>query len=96
MAIARKPRQNAGASVPTSVSERDIEALIHKGGSVAHHTRAPAAAAPSGEAPRVVLRIPAALLEEVDMAVRARRPKIPRHTWLLEAVQEKLEREAAD
>lgn len=96
MAIARKPRQSAGASAAATVSERDIEALIRKGGSVARHPRAPAAAAPSGEAARVVLRIPAALLEEVDAAVKARSPRIPRHTWLLEAVQEKLEREAAD
>ncbi len=41
----------------------------------------------------VVLRIPAELIRRVDQAVRARRVRIPRHTWLLEAVVEKLDRE---
>ncbi len=42
---------------------------------------------------RVNLRMPADMLEQVDKAVKSRPLKIPRHTWLLEAVMEKLARE---
>jgi hypothetical protein len=40
----------------------------------------------------VSLRIPASMLKEIDRAVKARPYKIPRHSWLLEAVHEKLAR----
>ena len=48
----------------------------------------------SGER-QVVLRIPEDILNQVDKAVRKRAVRIPRHTWLLEAVVEKLGREVA-
>jgi hypothetical protein len=35
-------------------------------------------------------------MERIDHAVQARRIKTPRHTWLLEAIIEKLDREQAD
>lgn len=41
----------------------------------------------------VVLRLPEKLLNELDAAVEQRSVRIPRHTWLLEAIAEKLERE---
>jgi len=41
-----------------------------------------------------VLRLPPDVLSRVDRAVEARRVTVPRHTWLMEAVIEKLEREA--
>ena len=41
----------------------------------------------------VQLRLLPALVEKIDAAVKARLIKIPRHTWLLEAVMEKLKRE---
>lgn len=41
----------------------------------------------------IVLRLPKPLLCRVDEVVQARPIRIPRHTWLLEAVLEKLERE---
>jgi len=44
----------------------------------------------------VSLRIPASMLKEIDKAVRARPYKIPRHSWLLEAVHEKLARLKSD
>lgn len=88
MAIARKPKANAE---PAARSEREIEALINKGGSVAELTEG------KGRGPskttNVVLRLPADMLERVDEAVESRALRIPRHTWLLEAVLEKLERE---
>lgn len=96
MAIARKPRAAAQAPSPTA-SEREIEALIHKGGSIAE---APSpAGVPSrarSETAKVILRLPAGMLARVDTMVDARIPKIPRHTWLLEAIIEKLERETAN
>jgi len=80
MAVTRKPKQSAKAV--------DIDALIRKGGRVAGE----AEAAPV-KAAAVVLRVPADVMTRVDQAVQARRVKTPRHTWLLEAILEKLERE---
>jgi hypothetical protein len=54
----------------------DVDALINKGG--------------SSPAP-VVLRMPPDVLARIDRAVEARRVKVPRHTWLMEAIMEKLE-----
>lgn len=83
VAITKKPKpQAASAGV-------DIDALINKGGSVAGEARP---TAPSS----VILRLPADIIGRVDQAVKARRIKTPRHTWLLEAVVEKLERELPD
>ena len=87
MAVTRKP---AKKPAPQAV---DVEALILKGGSVAGEAEA---AGKTGKAASVVLRIPADVMERVDRAVQARRIKTPRHTWLLEAIMEKLDREQAD
>ncbi len=87
MAVTRKP---AKKPTPQAV---DVEALILKGGSVAGEAEA---AGQTGKAASVVLRIPADVMERVDQAVQSRRIKTPRHTWLLEAIVEKLDREQAD
>ncbi len=42
------------------------------------------------------LRVPATLLAEVDAAVARRRPSPSRHQWILEAIYEKLDREAGN
>ena len=84
MAISRKPK--SAASVGSAV---DIDALIHKGGSVAGEGGL------SGRqklAP-VMLRLPPAMLEKVDAAVRTRIVPTARTTWIMEAIAEKLERE---
>ena len=87
MAVTRRPKP----ALVATASPVDVDALISKGGSVA---RAGAeSAAPAKTAP-VVLRLPPDVLTRVDRAVEARRVKVPRHTWLMEAVIEKLEREA--
>lgn len=84
MAISRKPRP-----VASSTPAVDIEALIHRGGSVPGEG--------AGQArPRlasVVLRIPGEMLARVDAVVQARRVPTHRTTWILEAIAEKLERE---
>lgn len=71
----------------------DVDALIRKGGSVAgDETNLEQSDKPTS----VVLRIPADVIVKVEKAVLARRLKIPRHTWLLEAIMEKLDREETD
>ncbi len=92
MAIARKPRANqSDAALQANQSEREIEALIRRGGSIAEVASPPKDAARTAN---VVLRLPPAMLKRIDAAVETRRVRTPRHTWLLEAVLEKLEREA--
>jgi hypothetical protein len=83
MAISRKPK--------TERAEKkvDIDALINKGGSVAHQE-----AASEKEAVAVILRVPAGILKRVDAAVSSRVIKTPRNTWILEALLEKLEKES--
>lgn len=88
MAVTRKPK---ASPVPEAV---DVDALIRKGGSVAGETGEAEQAKGAGTA-SVILRIPADIIERVDQAVQARRIKTPRHTWLLEAILEKLDRESA-
>lgn len=41
----------------------------------------------------VNVRLPVDVLAQVDEAVKLRRARIPRHSWLLEAIFEKLDRE---
>jgi hypothetical protein len=87
MAISRKPKSAApqGSSV-------DINALIHKGGSVTGEGTS------SGRQKLVpvMLRLPPSMLEKVDAAVHARVVPTPRTTWIMEAIAEKLERERRD
>lgn len=89
MAISRKPKK----PVPTQAV--DVEALIRKGGSVAGEAESAAADPATGKAASVILRLPPDVIQRVDQAVQSRRVRIPRHTWLLEAVIEKLDREAS-
>ena len=86
MPITRKPK----ATVPQGV---DVDALISKGGGVAE--RGLQSDRPERTTSPVVLRVPAHLLDRIDDALASRLLKTPRHTWLLEAVLEKLEREEA-
>ena len=79
MAITKKPAPRP---------EAEIAALIQKGGSV-----------PQGNPPKptqyLQLRLDRELLSAIDAALHRRKVKIPRHTWILEALHEKLEREDA-
>ena len=83
MTISRKPKPAASETVAI-----DVDALIHKGGSVA------------GEGPStrqklapVMLRLPTSMLAKVDATVQARVVPTARTTWIMEAIAEKLERE---
>lgn len=82
MAIARKPK-----STKKGKQDVDVDALISKGGSVATET--------TNKTTAFTMRLPGDLLRRVDAAVKKRPLKTPRHTWVLEAILEKLEREDA-
>jgi hypothetical protein len=82
MAITRKPKA-AGAAAPVNVEE-----LINRGGSPGAKTAETADATTP-----VVLRIPTAMLTQIDALVKAQPIKTPRHRWMLEALYEKLSRD---
>jgi hypothetical protein len=86
MAISRKP------SAPGEAKAVDVDALIGRGGSPAKATDKAIDQEPQGVVP-IVLRVPSDMLEKIDVSVKARPIRTPRHTWLLEAVHEKLARE---
>ncbi len=81
--ITRKPNKTATAQ-SKKASEAQIERVIRKGGGTPQEE--------SKETVMVNLRAPAEVIAQVDEAVAARKPKISRHYWLLEAVLEKLAR----
>jgi hypothetical protein len=83
MAIARKPSRKTASAV-------DVEALINRGGSPGGSE---GREGPTGATP-ILLRIPAGLLERLENALKERPVKLPRHTWILEAIHEKLTRES--
>ena len=82
MAITRKPKAAATTAV-------NVDELINRGG----RPGGQAAETTDDATTAVVLRIPAAMLEQIDAAVKARPIKTPRHRWILEALHEKLSRE---
>jgi hypothetical protein len=84
-AVTRKP----GANTPPA-DEEAIAAFINQGGSTPDEP--PPAEEERTEA-RINLRLPGDMLAEVDAAIKHRRIRISRNTWLQEAVQEKLDRE---
>ena len=87
MALRRKPQSESKKS--PAAAEHHIEALINKGGSVApdHEEK-------GGGRPRLVqLRLSRALVQRIDKARKHRLVEPSRHTWLLEALLEKLETE---
>ena len=79
MAVSRKP------------IAADIEALINRGGAVPDEAPSPS---PARKVVPVTLRIPSTLLNRVDEYLKNQLVPLPRHTWILEAVREKLERSA--
>lgn len=87
--ITRKPSGQQASTPPPS--EAEIDALIHQG--LSRPEDHPEGSS-DAEEQQVVLRLPRALLQRVDMAVKQRPLKTPRHRWLMEAILEKLERES--
>ncbi len=86
MAITAKPQKQSAPSV-------NVEALINKGGSVATHLKAKENETDEGETKAVLLRVPVDILETVDAQIKGKRPRVPRHTWILEAILQRIERD---
>ena len=87
MALRRKPLPESKKS--RGEDERHIEALINKGGSVApgHEEEK------GGGLQLVQLRLPRTLVRRIDKVRKHRLVAPSRHTWLLEALLEKLKTE---
>lgn len=85
MTVTRKPKAK------TAASEAQITALIDKGGSSTHDNTTQA---PATRHMAVSLRIPVPLAQRLDAFLQDRLIRVPRQTWILEAIVEKLDREA--
>ncbi|GJL80213.1 MAG: hypothetical protein NPINA01_32020 [Nitrospinaceae bacterium] len=92
MTISRKPKPSLEVSSEKQIlKEKEIENLIHKGGSIA----SPANSSKGKDDPQknVQLRLLGSWLDRIDTLRNQRAVKTPRHTWFLEAISEKLEKE---
>ena len=96
MAISAKPNRQTSdvEQTSTDVDEREVQAIINRGGR--------AAEADNGESDplrRVQLRLYTSQIADIDNAIeklkrdRKRFPNFSRHQFLLEAIEEKLDRE---
>jgi hypothetical protein len=85
--ITRKPEAGQGNITP---QEEKIAAVIFKGMSTPRENAAPPPEEDTEQ--QVKLRLPLALLQRIDAAVKAEPIKTSRHRWLMEAIVEKLER----
>lgn len=83
MVVRRKPKANS------------VEEFIQEGGAAPQVVSADRTEKRSKEELQSLkLRLPVELVAQVDASVAKRRPAPSRHQWLLEAIYEKLEREA--
>lgn len=87
MAIRRLPTQTA----PASDLAARTEAFINRGLQVA--TEPEKLQAAEFKPKNVLLTIPGDSHVRIEHLLKGRRVRIPRHTWILEAIVEKLERE---
>ena len=92
MAISRKPASTANKVL----GEKDVASLINQGGSIPKTAIEPEEPKPSPKKPKpssILVRINPETVSEVDFVRAQRIGNITRNTWMLEAVNEKLERE---
>ena len=88
MAISSKPNRSSAPSV----SEAQVLAFVEKGGSAAQSSPPPT---PKGKGAQHPLKFPEGeLFERLEHARAAGPVKLPRNTWILQAIAEKLAREA--
>ena len=86
MAIVRKPK--ATSSTEPAIN---IDALIAKGGSVGE------TAPETGKTTiSFTLRVPSDILIAVDQQIKQAPYKVPRQQWIMEAVMQRLEKEARE
>ena len=91
MTVRRAPSpQSQSASKDLDIDLR-TEAFINKGMQAQPEQLAKAVEA--AKPTKVLLTIPADSHSRIEAVLADRRVRIPRHTWLLEAIIEKLERE---
>ncbi len=85
MTIRRAP------AAPTTETDLDArtDAFINKGLQQAADSEPANTAKPKN----VLLTIPGGIARNIDAALKHRKVRTPRHTWILEAIVEKLERE---
>ncbi|MBE9046719.1 hypothetical protein IQ255_20285 [Pleurocapsales cyanobacterium LEGE 10410] len=88
MSISKKPK-----TTPSSQSEAEVQALIEKGGSAARQEKKNNNKKQQKDIVPISLRLPRSFSERIETVLEKRALKVPRHTWLLEAIVEKLERE---
>lgn len=79
MAISRKPKKE------TDISEAVIKAIIEKGGSIAAQDNL------EEKKKNLQLRLETDLINQIDAARKSKRVPPSRHTWILEAIYEKLQ-----
>lgn len=79
MTISRKPQKN------TAASEAAIKAVIEKGGSIAKDN-------PDSGKKNLQLRLETDLINQIDEIRKKRTIPPSRHTWILEAIHEKLQK----
>ena len=90
MAIAPKPKKQKQQTTETQkIQEGEIQSLIEKGGGVAQSEPK----IQKKEITNISLRIPNDIAERIAQVIMKRPFKTPRHTWILEAILEKLESE---
>lgn len=85
MALSRKLSKQEKETNPS------VEDLIMKGGSSG--TSDEKIGEDTEDLKRVQLRVPSTKLEQIDKMVRKRPGKLSRHTWIMEAIEEKLTKE---
>ena len=83
MTITRKPK---------SINHKDnIDAIIDRGGSVSRESKVKIKENKNS----MTLRLPNFLLDQINEILSEKPIPTPRHTWILEAILEKIEREQA-
>lgn len=94
MTITKKPKLAEAKGSGSQLPESAVHALIEKGGSVAK--REGGEKRPEHKPQFIQLRLDRDFLTKIDAVLHKRKVKTPRHTWILEALYEKLEREGGD
>lgn len=79
------------------VDENLVQELILKGGTSGGEVEPQERLEPEPEEEKIMsvqLRISESKVEEIDKYVKKRPGKVSRHTWIMEAIEEKLRRES--
>lgn len=98
MPVTRAPRRPAQPAETPAADEAQVQEVIRRGGSVAADFNLPALSEEEeiDALKNVQLRLYESQIQEIDVLrkkqARGRRP-LSRHAWLLQAIEEKLERE---